>query len=257
MMSLELLGAWVAAGLTLCIFSFLYRDNPLFKLAEHLYVGITVGYTIVKAYDTVVIRLIYEPVVSSGEWSLLLPVGIGTLMLARYVPRAARLSRFAFAFTVGVGAGLTIPRVLSSYVLKQMEDTIQPLVSGVDAPEATWGMQLLDPTSPLNALFVLIGVCSVLVYFFFSVEHQGWIRHVARTGTWFLMVGFGAAFGYTVMARMSLLIGRFTDLIQFAEPGYGHATLWCLALGVAFLVGWRFWIRRDQTESHEGPDRLP
>ena len=33
-----LLGAWVATGLTLFIFTFLYQDNPLFKLAEHLYV---------------------------------------------------------------------------------------------------------------------------------------------------------------------------------------------------------------------------
>jgi len=41
-------GAWVATGLTLFIFSFLYKDNPLFKLAENLYVGVSVGYTIVK-----------------------------------------------------------------------------------------------------------------------------------------------------------------------------------------------------------------
>ena len=39
-MSIELIiGAWVATGLTLFIFTFLYKDNPLFKLAENLYVG--------------------------------------------------------------------------------------------------------------------------------------------------------------------------------------------------------------------------
>ena len=103
-----ILGAWVATGLTLFIFSFLYKDNPLFKLAEHLYVGISVGYTIVKAYDTVVVRLIYEPMVKQGDWSLLFPLGIGVLMLARYVPKASWLSRIAFAFVVGVGSGLAM-----------------------------------------------------------------------------------------------------------------------------------------------------
>ena len=39
-----LLGAWIATGLTLFIFSFLYEDNPLFKLAEHLYVGVSLGF---------------------------------------------------------------------------------------------------------------------------------------------------------------------------------------------------------------------
>ena len=82
-MSFELiLGAWVAAGLTLFILTFLYQDNPLFKLAEHLYVGVSVGYAIVKAYETVLVRLIYEPMLkpgfeqgewAKGDWSLLIP----------------------------------------------------------------------------------------------------------------------------------------------------------------------------------------
>jgi hypothetical protein len=58
----------------------------------------------------------------------------------------------------------------------------------------------------------------------------------ARTGILFLMIAFGAAFGYTVMARMSLLIGRFTDLIEFADPRYGRATLWLLLATVATLI---------------------
>ena len=93
-----ILGAWIATGLTLFILSFLYEDNPLFKLAEHLYVGVSLGYTIVKTYDTVVMTLIVRPILDKGEWSLLIPVGIGMLMLTRYVPKAAWLSRYAFAF---------------------------------------------------------------------------------------------------------------------------------------------------------------
>jgi hypothetical protein len=241
-----ILGAWVAAGLTLFILTFLYQDNPLFKLAEHLYVGVSVGYTIVKTYDTVVIRLIYEPMITQGDWSLLIPVAIGALMLARYVPKAAWLSRIAFAFVVGVGSGLAIPRVISSYILKQIEDTIRPLVSLAADGRAGVTYNLLDPASSVNTIVLLVGVVSVLFYFFFSVEHTGPGKAVARTGIVFLMIAFGAAFGYTVMARMSLLIGRLTDLIEYAQPQYGRATWWLLIMTIATLIAFR--ARRSGTE---------
>ncbi|BFU93581.1 MAG: conserved membrane protein of unknown function [Nitrospira sp.] len=234
-MDATILGAWVATGLTLFIFSFLYKDNPLFKLAEHLYVGVSVGYTIVKAYDTVVVHLIVKPIVEQGDVALLIPVAIGLSMLTRYAPKAAWMSRYAFAFIVGVGTGLAIPRTISSFILKQIEDTVRPLLSLVGG-DVTFSMNLLNPASNLNAIIILIGVSSVLFYFFFSIEHSGPGKVVARTGMLFLMISFGAAFGYTVMARMSLLIGRLTDLIEFSDPSYGRPTLWLLILTVGALI---------------------
>ena len=299
-----IIGAWVAVGLTLFIFTFLYKDNPLFKLAENLYVGVSVGYTIVKTYDTVIVQLIWKPIVENGEWSLLIPVAIGTLMLTRYVPKAAWLSRYAFAFIVGVGSGLAIPRTISSFILKQIEDTVRPVVvvpfdqavpillssraalaflllliliatvvglyllvrlgfnklSGVlqlaIATTTIFSLAVLFKLKVLfrswetmtevlrpigevfdvNSVVVLLGVASVLFYFFFSVEHTGPGKVVARTGILFLMIAFGAAFGYTVMARMSLLIGRLTDLIEFTDPSYGRPSLWLLGLTILMLV---------------------
>ncbi len=236
MLAETIIGAWVATGLTLFIFSFLYKDNPLFKLAENLYVGVSVGYTIVKTYDTVIVHLIWKPIVENGEWALSIPVAIGMLMLTRYVPKAAWLSRYAFAFIVGVGSGLAIPRVISSYILKQIEDTVRPLLMLVPGEGLTFTWNLLNPAGSLNTIIILVGVSSVLFYFFFSVEHTGPGKAVARTGILFLMIAFGAAFGYTVMARMSLLIGRLTDLIEFSDASYGRPTLWLLAITIATLV---------------------
>jgi len=235
-MDATVIGAWVATGLTLFIFSFLYKDNPLFKLAEHLYVGVSVGYTIVKAYDTVIVHLIVKPIFEQGKIALFVPVAIGMLMLTRYVPKAAWLSRYAFAFIVGVGSGLAIPRTISSFILKQIEDTVRPLLSIAGGDGVIFSMNLLNPASNLNAIIILIGVSSVLFYFFFSIEHSGPGKVVARTGVLFLMIAFGAAFGYTVMARMSLLIGRLTDLIEFSDTSYGRPTLWLLILTVGVLV---------------------
>lgn len=235
-MDATIIGAWVATGLTLFIFSFLYKDNPLFKLAENLYVGVSVGYTIVKTYDTVIVHLIWKPIVENQEWTLLIPVTIGLLMLTRYVPKAAWLSRYAFAFIVGVGAGLAIPRTVSSFILKQIEDTVRPLLALVPGDGVAFSWNLLNPASSVNVIIVLIGVSSVLFYFFFSVEHSGPGKAVARTGVLFLMIAFGAAFGYTVMARMSLLIGRLTDLIEYSDPSYGRPTLWLALVTIGTLI---------------------
>ncbi len=249
-MDATIIGAWVATGLTLFIFSFLYKDNPLFKLAENLYVGVSVGYTIVKTYDTVIVHLIWKPIVENQEWTLLIPVAIGLLMLTRYVPKAAWLSRYAFAFIVGVGAGLAIPRTVSSFILKQIEDTVRPLLMLVPGDGVTFSWNLMNPASSVNVIIVLIGVSSVLFYFFFSVEHSGPGKAVARTGVLFLMIAFGAAFGYTVMARMSLLIGRLTDLIEYSDPSYGQPTLWLALVTIGTLIALSLRSRSEPPDSH-------
>jgi len=66
---------------------------------------------------------------------------------------------------------------------------------------------------PAEQRDLFIGVLTVLIYFFFSLDHKGLVGGASRIGVWFLMLGFGAAFGYTVMGRVSLLIGRLNYLI--------------------------------------------
>jgi hypothetical protein len=88
-----------------------------------------------------------------------------------------------------------------AFILKQMEPSFAPLYTG-------------DFLGSINTFLILLGVVSVLIYFFFSVEHKGVIGGVSVIGVWFLMVAFGASFGYTVMARMSLLIGRVQFLLR-------------------------------------------
>ena len=65
-----------------------------------------------------------------------------------------------------------------------------------------------------NNLVLVVGVITTLVFFFFSKEHKGALGATARMGIWFLMISFGAGYGYTVMSRISLLIGRFQFLLD-------------------------------------------
>jgi len=227
----ELIGAWVAAGLSLLIYSFLYKDNPFFKFAEHVFVGISIGYLLTITYYQVMVNKLYLPMVQQGKWWLVVPAFLGVLMLSRFIPPIAWLSRISFAFLLGISSGVAIPRQMSSFILQQVQGTIKPLVTIGDSGVS---MTLAN----LNALLILVGVTSVLFYFFFSLEHTGAVRRVARVGIYFLMVSFGAAFGYTVMARMSLLIGRLDELLLYSSATYGHATLVLLIALITALVWW-------------------
>ena len=232
MSSEALIGAWVATGLSLFMYSFLYKDNPFFKLGEHIYVGASIGYTLAITYDEVMVKKLYVPMVQQGKWWLVVPALLGLLMLARFIPSIAWLSRISFAFILGISSGVAIPRQISSYILQQVQGTLKPLVT-VGAGGGAWVI-----FAGLNTLLVLVGVVSVLFYFFFSIEHTGIVHRVARVGIYFLMVSFGAAFGYTVMARMSLLIGRFDELMLYASADYGYATLVLLGVVIIGLVVW-------------------
>jgi hypothetical protein len=203
-------GVMLAALLTLAIFSFLYRDNPFYRFAESLLVGVSAGYYAVHFFDAGVVRKFWVPVVQQGQlW--LLPGGVlGLLMLARLRSRWQWISRFAIAFYVAAWSGYLIPSVLQERILKQVAGSLLPAPGSVTVGAF------------LGAALVLLGVVAILVYFYFSTEHRGLVGKVSRAGILFLMLGFGASFGYTVMGRLSLLIGRFQFLFQDLPASLRH-----------------------------------
>ncbi|MCE9582203.1 MAG: hypothetical protein K8T20_06900 [Planctomycetes bacterium] len=347
---MAILGVWVAVGLTLFMFSFLYKDNPFYKVGENLYVGITIGYSLVKLIFETWIPNVWRVVhpeagvwFENHEWWLILPpLFLGSLILTRFVPKYAWLSRWTFAFVVGYGSGLAIPAVQ-----KQAEATAHPLVTHIesfdsadkaateaekkatdlaaskgagsdeaikariDADEyreranaakarkdavsaagaradkaraaandarkqademakkgpadseevhaaqkkatlaeraaigaemATWTAYSKSEYSVLTAwgdfttIVLFIGVFSVLFYFFFSIEHKGPVKVFSRLGIIFLMIYFGASYGYTVMGRLSLLYGRLVILRDACYPSVGFATPVLLVAMITVLV---------------------
>ncbi|MGD8718057.1 MAG: hypothetical protein PVH29_04465 [Candidatus Zixiibacteriota bacterium] len=221
---LTLFGTWIAALLTLCILSFLYKDNPFYKFAEYLFVGISAGFWVAYQYHNLLLPNLIEPLFGTadtrgafavvfldGQWDIriltVLAGLLGLTMLFRFFSKVAWVSRYGIAFSVGLGAGLMFIVYLQTNCLAQIKGTIIPPVVLDEA-----GNFQLGPS--ISNTLLIIGVVSGLVYFYFSKEHKGALGGVARLGIWFLMVSFGAAFGYTVMARISLLIGRMDFLIE-------------------------------------------
>ena len=192
----DILGMWIGVGLSLCIFSFLYKDNPFYKLAEHIFVGVSAGYTMCIGYWQVIHPNLIDKL-QNGDWRYLIAAAMGLMLLTRLVPKYAWLSRWPLAFMVGIFAGYNIVYTMQAQVLRQIEATVLPL----------WGNDTWQATC-INWIIV-VGVVTGLMYFYFSKEHKNTLwGKTAKIGIYVLMISFGAAFGYTVMARVSLLVGR-------------------------------------------------
>ncbi len=195
---------WVNAFLTLCILSFLYKDNPFFRFAESLFAGMSLGYYIgivtVQTLQPNLIAPLKESFTANYNYLLLVPMALGIMLYFRYIARVAWVARIALAVYIGYYVGVLMMQKIHGQILPQTRDTIMPVTTG--GIEALWNV------------LVIVGVFSVLIYFYFSIEHKGIVGKISRVGIWFLMISFGASFGYTIMARISLLMGRFSFLVN-------------------------------------------
>jgi hypothetical protein len=196
------LGVWIASLLTLFIFSFLYKDNPFYKLAEHLFVGISAGYYVMQEWWAVIYPQCVKPLMHGEKPLMIIPGILGLFLFSRFIPKAGWLSRWSLAIIIGAYAGIKTTGFAQGDLVAQFQASILPV----------WVPGHLGAS--INNVLFLAGLLSTLVFFFFSTEHKGAIKHTAQLGVWFLMVSFGAAYGFTVMARVSLLIGRFQYLLD-------------------------------------------
>ena len=240
---MEILGAWSIVFFTICIFSYLFGDNPFYKVAEHIFVGVSAGYIAVYTFwstiwpnlfgrlwpasesnDSILMKIWYgfysifsffvgfinQSIFPSGgidsgfELNIMyvIPLILGIFMILRLVPSLSWLARFSIAYIVGMISGLKLYSFLNSNILMQVKDL------GINSSASSWVI--------FNQLLIIIGVVSGLIYFFFSMEHKGVVGKVSKIGIFYLMIKFGASFGFAVMGRISLLIGRFEELIQYS-----------------------------------------
>lgn len=239
-------GVWLAAFFTIGIASFLYKDNPLYKFCESVFVGISAGYwavalfwenLIAKMFDSLGISYFFGfwpekgalQDIFSGVWNwniLHILAGIlGIMMLLRLFPKIGWIARWPLSVIVGSTAGLWMITYFQSNFLSQLQKTVVPLfdiarineLSEIGAGMAQQGRAIpfdIYFAAYLGNLVLIFGTLTGLVYFYFSKEHKGVFGKTAKVGIYFLMITFGASFGYTVMSRMSLLIGRLYFLFS-------------------------------------------
>lgn len=217
---LDTVGTIVAIVFTLFVFSYLLGDNILYRLAEHIFVGVAVGYAVVVVFHNVLAPKLLRPLVEAlgdGNWVqvllMLIPLLLGLLLLTKPFRPLSWLGSLSVAFLLGVGAALAIGGALLGTLLPQVDATA----------DLSYYLERYGPGLGLfSGLVVLAGATGVLLHFHFSTGGEGplvrlrdrLVQAWGGLGRWFILVAFGAILATTFMSRLSLLVGRVQFLLD-------------------------------------------
>lgn len=194
----DLLGVLVGVFFTLMVLSFLYKENPFFRLTEYIFIGLASGYAFAASLRLFINQALI-PIFLYGDLTFIAPVILGALFYAQFTKKYSILYRIPLSLSIGYGLGITIWSVFATYFVKQVAASIVPLIGGA--------------ITPVDNLVVVVGTILSLSYFILSREQTGTWGRITRVGKYFILAALGAVFGSTVLGRMAIIIQRVQFLV--------------------------------------------
>ncbi len=214
---------WTLAGLilTLLVFSYLFGDNFLFRVATYIFVGVSAGYVaVIVMYQVLWPRLILPLIQGSliEKLFVVIPLFMTALLLTKISPQFAPLGKLPMAYLVGVGAAVAIGGAVFGTLLGQIGGAARPF----DLGAATTGAP-----GPAEGLLMLIGTAGTLAYFQFTVSARALqparrspiVEGLSLVGQVFIGITLGAIFAGVYAASLTALMDRLqfvlTVIAQF------------------------------------------
>jgi len=218
-MPIELISGFIGLILTLLIFSYLIGDNPLFRIAVYIFIGVSAGYAGVVAWHYVLMPKLFLPLASASPDRLLflvVPLLLSVSLLAKLSPRISWLGSFAMALLVGVGAATALSGAVIGTLIPQSRAAMNAFIRPT-------------PFQFIEAIIMLAGTVLTLVYFQFSAKRapDGTVKRnvivevLAWGGRVFIAVTFGVLFAGVYMAALTAMLERLSSLINFVKPFLG------------------------------------
>jgi hypothetical protein len=206
----ELIGSLLAALLTLMVFSYLIGNNPLYRLAQHIFVGVSVGYLAMVLLTTVLSpQYLGQGFSGAGLLTVGVPMVLGVLLLVRLVRPSFGPATLALNVVTVTAAGLALGGALAGTLVPQMAATMLSLNPGQGGWLVVAG----------NAI-IIVGVIVSLYYFSFGVRSDG--RRgplsglLAGAGRWLIIGTLGAVLGTLTVSFVVALIDRIRFLFDVA-----------------------------------------
>ena len=212
---------WTLVGffLTLMIFSYIFGDNPLFRAATYLFVGVAAGYTAVLVLDQVLLPKLLMPLLQgtlNARLLILVPLLLSLLLLGKLTKRLSNLGNVSMAYIVGAGAAVAIGGAVMGTLFTQVQATAAPFnLKQVAAAGGTLG-------TVMEGVLVLIGTIATLAYFHFSVqikpgqspERPAWLKTAAKVGEVFIGITLGALLAGVFASSFTALVERLSTLVD-------------------------------------------
>lgn len=219
MQSIDLIWTLVSFVLTLMIFSYLLGDNPLFRVASYIFVGVTAGYSAVLVIYQVILPRLFQPLIE-GAWEervlTLIPLVLSVLLLTKISPKLSQLGSVSMGYLVGVGAAVAISGAVMGTLINQVVATVNVFDLRASAITENPAFQLL------NGFVMVLGIITTLSYFQFtgkakqgdSVDRSAVVEALAKFGQVFIAITLGALFAGVFSAAVVALIDRLDFLLN-------------------------------------------
>jgi hypothetical protein len=221
-LNIDLLWMGISFVLTICVFSYLFGDNPLFRLVTGLLIGVSAGYLAVVIIYQVILSKLVVPLMQ-GSFTALVPLFLSGLLLTKFSPKLSRLGNLPMAYLVGVGAAIAIGGSLLGTLFTQVKGAINTFAPAVAAsPDQKW-MLILESG------FIFIGTIASLVYFNFGAKNKKGaapqrspvVRFFAGIGQFFIAITLGAVFAGVMTSTITALIERSDFLVTVVKTFLG------------------------------------
>ncbi len=220
--SSNLIAGTVSFLLTLMIFSYLLGDNPLFRVAVYVFVGVSAGYVAAVILYQVILADLLVPLFTASlieRLLLIIPLILSVLVMMKISRQLSWLGSPAMAYLVGTGAavavggavlGTLLPQTLAAFNFPSFISAIADR-TGAEAQRLAYG------------LVVALGTISTLIYFQFAagVQQDGTVSRsriveiISWVGRIFIAITFGMLFAGLYAAAMTALIERLNFIINF------------------------------------------
>jgi hypothetical protein len=213
----DLISGGISFLLTLMVLSYLVGDNPAFRVAIYIFIGVSAGYGAAIAWHQVLYPRLLIPLISGslGERLLILfPLVLGMLLLFKVSRKTAHLGTPSMAFLVGVGAAVAIGGAVMGTLFPQAQASI----NAFDLSNAA--QYKLERIS--EGIIMLVGTLTALIYFHFGAkataegpQRSKLVKALSWVGQIFISITFGVLFAGVLVAAMTALIERIYFLIHF------------------------------------------
>jgi hypothetical protein len=221
-MPIELISALVGLILTLMVFSYLIGDNPLFRIAVYLFIGVASGYAATIVWHYVLVPKLFQPLTAFNPFSIV-PFLFGISLLAKLSPRISWIGNFAMAVLVGVGAAAAVGGALIGTLLPQA----QAAIDSFNILSAESGLEVASRL--LEGVVMLGGTVFTLASFHFSAgraadgapKHNRIIEGIAWVGRIFIAITFGVLFAGVYMSALTAMIERLSFILNFIRQLIG------------------------------------
>jgi hypothetical protein len=220
----DLISSSIGFFLTLMVFSYLLGDNPFFRLAVHIFIGVAAGFAGIVAINSVILPQLITPLFSQDRFTLILtliPLALSWLFLTKVSPGLARWGNLPIAFLIGVGAAVAIGGAVTGLIFPQSETSVNLFDLEIARQRgANLGFYLM------NGGLTLVGTLATLAYFHFgtrspssqSTLRHPWIEELAKIGQVFIAITLGFFFAGVLLASLAALVERLSFLYNFLIP---------------------------------------